>query len=740
MRNHRILSLAILGLAFTLAACTAAPAVPEEEAQVAQSHETHDMAVENLITELGAATKVAAGANGSYSAAATWVGGVVPGPDDVVLIPAGKTVMVDSNRAIARSLIVRGTLRFAVAVTTKLRVETLVVADDGALLVGEEGNGVRAAVTATIAIRDDLPVTLDSARLARGIISSHHAKLRMVSALPREPFVAFANNLGPATTGNLPTTTEVPTSWRIGDQIVIPATEFTREWQPDMPAATSSPNVTTSRLKNELRTIAAISRIGVPGLTLDEKLAFRHHRADVTESRIRVHAANLTRNIIVMSENTSPDVSRSGHNMFMSNDVRMIGVLFNRMGRTNKRAVVSDPGLPSSVYNAPGVNGAPQGNRFSNPRGRYAVHFHEAGYDVANPALVQNCAVIGTPGWGYVNHSSSVNFIGNVAFDFRGAGFIAEDGEEIGSYIGNIAIGGLGNGEFSNQRTVFGNAPRMNQGDMGFTGEGFWLQSPDVVVRNNIAAGNKGAGFFLWTAGKFEPAADGGHYTGRPLTRPVPAGVKPRKWDYDGDGQADANVISDFPVAGFSGNTAYGSFTGVRFRFVNNGNQNIFTIRGNNLSEELLATASRAPGSSDRARFSVSNSTFWNNLNGIHATYLGNADLSNILIVAAKPARSLLPQGGASTIDYRDEAGEGAIGVDFHFNNRDNTLTNVTIKNYTTCLWRELSNGAAQTPNVDPSRTTFQGCVENVIDEGSPKGRAFFFQSGTTDNVPDNPQ
>jgi hypothetical protein len=727
-----------LGVLFTVGACASDAIAPDRDADHLHAHVSHSMMVDTLVTELGAGTKVAANANGNFSAAATWVGGVAPGPDDVVVIPVGKTVTVNSTTAIAKSVIVRGTLRFAVDVATKLRVETLVVTDGGTLLVGEEGNGVSGGVTATIAIRDDLPVTLDSARLARGLIASHHAMVRMVSALPRDPFVAFANNLGPATTGNLATTTPVPANWRLGDQLVIPATEFTREWQPDMLAATSSPTVTSSRLKNELRTIAAISRTAAPGLTLDSNLAFQHHRADLTEPRIRVHAANLTRNIVILSEHPSANLARAGHAMFMGNDVHLIGVQFNRMGRTNKRTPVSDPGLPTSVYNTPGVDGAPAGNRFSNPRGRYAVHFHEAGSDSAAPAIVRSCAVIGTPGWGYVNHSSWVNFVDNVAFDYRGAGFVAEDGEEVGAYLGNIAIGGLGNGEFSDQRTVFGNAPRMDQGDMGFTGEGFWLQSPDVVVRNNIAAGNKGAGFFFWTAGKFEPAADGGHYTGRPLSRAVAAVIKPRKWDYDGDGAADANVISDFPLAGFSGNTAYGSFTGLRFRFVNNGNENIFLIRGKDLSAEFLASASQAPGSADRARFAVSDSTFWNNLNGIHATYLGNADLSNILIVAARPARAVQPAGSASTAVYRDEAGEGAIGVDFHFNNRGNTLTNVTIKNYTTCLWRELS--AAQVPNVDSSKTTLQGCTERVLDAGNAKGRSFFFLSTATDNIPDNPQ
>ena len=62
----------------------------------------------------------------------------------------------------------------------------------------------------------------------------------------------------------------------------------------------------------------------------------------------------------------------------------------------------------------------------------------------------------------------------------------------------------------------------------------------------------------------------------------------------------------------------------------------------------------------------------------------------------------------------------------------------MTVRNYTTCLWRELS--ATNVPNVDPSKTTLTGCTEKILDDGNAKGRSFFFLSTATDNVPDNPQ
>ena len=68
-----------------------------------------------------------------------------------------------------------------------------------------------------------------------------------------------------------------------------------------------------------------------------------------------------------------------------------------------------------------------------NPRGRYAVHFHRTGVDEgSDPATIADSAVVDTPGWGIVNHSSNVNVDGNVVFNAVGAAYATEAGDEIG--------------------------------------------------------------------------------------------------------------------------------------------------------------------------------------------------------------------------------------------------------------------------------------------------------------------
>ena len=362
----------------------------------------------------------------------------------------------------------------------------------------------------------------------------------------------------------------MPANWKLNDQLVIPATVFSREWAPNLSAAG------TVMAQNELRTLAGS---GSTSITLNSGLAFNHSYPAINPAlniNMAVHVANLTRDIVVQTVATGTNLYPTGHVMLMTNNVYINGVEFDNLGRTDKRVAVTDPLLPeTSTPTSSGSAGMTtdynDGNftqthvvngRFTNPRGRYAVHFHEAGTGAAKPAVVSNCVVNGTPGWGFVNHESSVNFSNNVCFDFDGAGFATEDGTETGSFDGNIAIGGLSSGEFSNQREIFGNRTRGDQGDTGFNGSGFWLESPDVTVKNNVAAGCKGSGFFFWCGGRFDTleALDPstglfvpgkhGHFTGKNLsevaainayrsTQRVPPGmsstayhssVTPRRW------------------------------------------------------------------------------------------------------------------------------------------------------------------------------------------------------------------
>ena len=65
----------------------------------------------------------------------------------------------------------------------------------------------------------------------------------------------------------------------------------------------------------------------------------------------------------------------------------------------------------------------------------FIIHFHRNGVDSqGSPSLIKGSVVAGNPGWGFVNHSSYVDFIDNVAYDVYGAAFSTEASDEIGSF------------------------------------------------------------------------------------------------------------------------------------------------------------------------------------------------------------------------------------------------------------------------------------------------------------------
>jgi hypothetical protein len=233
-------------------------------------------------------------------------------------------------------------------------------------------------------------------------------------------------------------------------------------------------------------------------------------------SGLGVQVANVSRNVILQSENPYQIMAR-GHVMFMhTTDVHVCGVGFYGLGRTDKRTVIDDPqfytqalidaqrstntlldpnAMPGDLIPGTGLN----------PRARYAVHFHRAGIDETDPlrpvvtadhpAHICESAVVDSPGWGIVNHSSYVNVDNNVAFNVLGSSFVTEAGNELGRFVGNLAIKGVG------ANTSEGIESRKFKQDFGFQGDGFWFQGPGVDVRDNIAVSQRHDGFVFFTVG-----------------------------------------------------------------------------------------------------------------------------------------------------------------------------------------------------------------------------------------------
>lgn len=465
-------------------------------------------------------------ASGDWSDACIWRDGALPGAGARVLIPANIEVRVDGVVDANISTIgVYGELSFDPAQDTELRVNTLVSAQTGNLEVGSEAAPISDAVTARILFTADtvFDESEDPLQLARGAIlmgqtTMHGAAKTHRSVLATHPRAGDAQI----------ELAEAPSRWTVGDAIVIAGTQA------------NDPQ------SDERRIIAAISGTTV---TLDAALIRDHVAPDPD---LEVHVANLTRNIQIASE--SSQVEQRGHVMFMHTlmvDVRH--ARFEGVGRTNKRVQVDDWYFPDLT-----AESATPGPR-TNIRGRYAVHFHRGGVDPnSTPAHVEGCVVEDNPGWGYVNHSSHVDFVNNVAYDVVGGAFQTEAGDEQGSFVGNIAL-----------RTVNPDYPiedpatapvdiREDSQDFAFQGDGFWIHGGGVRLEDNVASGSSGHGFIFWTEGLREEGTAFDEMN-RFEAANVPNGAL-----------LEVETINAWwvSIAGFTGNRTYASNRGLAIYYV----------------------------------------------------------------------------------------------------------------------------------------------------------------------------
>jgi hypothetical protein len=495
-------------------------------------------------------------ASGAWSSAATWKDGVVPGNGARVLIPYGVEITVDGViQSRIATIRVDGTLSFDATRNTELRADTVVIGGSGAFEMGTAEAPIAAGVRARLLITDNGPIdrAWDPFAISRGLIA--HGRVSMHGA-EVTPFAAIT---GGAVAGSRALALSfVPSGWKIGDTLVIAAT-------------------VTGATQNEVRTI-----VGLMGNTviLDRVLSFNHL---APTPNLQVHAANTTRNAVIESESTATD--RRGHVMFMHNrDVNIQFAGFYRLGRTDKMRIIDDSVVQSDWTLQPGTG--------TNQRARYSVHFHRNGLtNDGNPSVIAGSVVMDSPGWGFVNHSSFVDMVANVAFDVRGAAFTTEVGDEIGGFYGNLAIGSTGSGEEEPNA-------RESRQDFGHQGDGFWFQGAGVSVVGNISAGNEGHAFVYYTRGLYEsnrqatfPAAN--------LSNPAIAGG------------ASSIPVGQVPITNFRDNVGYASHIGLTVRY-------------------------HLEKSTHGQQSVIENSKFWNNSTGVKVHYVERAVLRNLTVTRAQ--------------------------------------------------------------------------------------------------------
>lgn len=238
-----------------------------------------------------------------------------------------------------------------------------------------------------------------------------------------------------AEAGDATITLDRPMGWGPGDQIVIASTDY---W---------------SR-HDEVRTI---TRVEGAIVELDEPLTRMHwgvlqdFEGQAVDERAEVGL--LTRNIVIRPKADALAADGfGGHVMLMEGaEARIEGVEFEDMGQK---------GLLR----------------------KYPVHFHMDG--AASGSYLKNSVIDHSFNRCVTIHGTTDLLVkGNVCSDHIGHGFFLEDGAE----TDNRLIGNLGLGTRSTDHGLLQSDKRAAT---------FWITNPDNVIRNNVAAGSEGIGFW----------------------------------------------------------------------------------------------------------------------------------------------------------------------------------------------------------------------------------------------------
>lgn len=226
--------------------------------------------------------------------------------------------------------------------------------------------------------------------------------------------------------------------WRAGDRIVVASTDY-------------------DPLQAEERTITAVSGNTV---TLDEPLDYAHWGSLQTIAGQavdeRAEVGLLSRNVIIAGEEATSRDGFGGQIMVMeSGQARIDGAELTRMGQKNTLR-------------------------------RYPLHFHMLGA-AGDPSYLKNTSIHETFNRCLTVHGTDkLTISGNVCHDHLGHGYFFEDGAE----TDNRVTGNLG---LTTRRPAEGE--RLLPSDR--SPATFWITNPDNVLRDNVAAGSEGFGFWL---------------------------------------------------------------------------------------------------------------------------------------------------------------------------------------------------------------------------------------------------
>lgn len=532
--------------------------------------------------------------DGRWSDPTVWDTGTVPGANATVCSGPYNLIYDVLSDVLIKDIHIngQGSLTFDPNVRTRLWVDTLSV--DGRLVMGEADApipdstvivGLRRVPQCEIVFwQSEAP--LATARLGlntMGPVRIHGApKASHLEALTSAPSngTIFAG----ATSATL-SQDAAAAGWKVGDEILIVGTGWAgttpTDPQYEGPTQFFGPNQGTNSVftqtagfmqsQSEVRVITAISGNTISWAT---PLAFNHVTVTDTLPRgdtvvLPPIVAMLTQSIRFRTADASDtvwagdltDLQKRAHSMFMfDDDIQIRNAEFKNMGRT-----ASDPSLngPNNVTRYATSDTSQPITNPNNQFGRYALHIHRTGaFFGRKQVVVEGCSVWAPtneypiPGWAMVHHDSRAAMDRNVIYNFRGAGMVTENGNEIGQWIGNVVSWGRGDGF----PTDWGQRAEAWRNHNGHTGVAYETQARQILQQDNYAEGCRmGWMLMLQDVAQLERIPDGDSLRYRdPITQGAGAGVG-GVWGQDADtyGIEQAQVPDFFRNHSWNCSTAF---------------------------------------------------------------------------------------------------------------------------------------------------------------------------------------
>jgi len=404
-------------------------------------------------------------ADGDWSDPKVWQPARVPKAKDRVLISRGTHVTFDvKDDAVIRLLQIVGTLKFARDRDTELNVGILKVqnseecSEDGFAcdFEGVNDNGEPQAAP------DGSIPTLDVGTKHDPIPAKHTAKIRLhfLSGFDKDdaPAIACCSarmdihgsplartwlklNVDVAKSDSRVTLSDPATGWRVGDEVIVTAT--------DRASGSGSFRRGARRSKQAQTEQRTITNIDGAVLTLDKPLSYLHSGS----GEFRSEVANLSRNVVI--ESADPDGVR-GHTVYHRFSRGSIG--YARFAHLGKEGVL----------------------------GRYSIHYHLVG-DTMRGSSVQGVAIVDSHNRWITIHGTQYLVVRDcVGYRSVGHGYFMEDGTEVYNLLDrNLAVHAVRGKRLPDQVLTF------DPND----GAGFWWANGLNTITRNVTTENDEYGY-----------------------------------------------------------------------------------------------------------------------------------------------------------------------------------------------------------------------------------------------------